>query len=110
MKIQIFKDKNGNIQSWHTGSSEISVQISDKSTGEKYQAVKETYEIDGNEGKKLQTNEYDPMIKNGKLEAVKNISAIFKEMQEQEKKNLKTKFQSGNFTNEDIKKLADLVL
>ena len=110
MKIQIFKDKYGNIINWNTGSANSSVKIKNIQTNEEYQAIKEEYEIDDQEGVKLQTTDYDPMIEVGQLKAVKNISAIAKETEEMEKKNLKEKFKTGNFTNEDIKKLADLML
>lgn len=110
MKIQIFKDKNGNIVNWTTGNVNCSVKITNKKTGDEYESIKEKNNLDEIEGKKLQTSDYDPIIKNGQLKAVKNISAIAKETEEMEKKNLKEKFKTGNFTNEDIKKLADLML
>mgnify|MGYP001563601889 CR=1 FL=1 len=110
MKIKISKDKYGNIQGWHTGSADVFVKIKNNQTNEEYPAIIEEYEIDDQEGVKLQTTDYDPMIENGKLVIVKNISCIAKEIKEAEKKNLKEKFKTGNFTNEDIKKLADLML
>ena len=110
MKIQIFKDKNGNIINWTTGNVDCSVKITNKKIGDEYELIKEENNLDEIEGKKLQTSDYEPMIENGKLVIVKNISCIAKETKEAEKKNLKEKFKTGNFTNEDIKKLADLML
>ena len=109
MKIYLFKNKIGEIIQWTTGSAEYSVKFQDENKNW-YEVEYEIREIDKEEGSKLQSGDYNPVIENEKLIAVKNISCIAKEMEEQEKKNLKEKFKTGNFTNEDIKKLADLML
>ena len=98
MKIRFHK-LNNEIVSWSTGG-ETSVQGT--------QII--DMEISNAEFEQLQTFGFAPKIVNGVLILTKTQQAKDNEIKKQNRKDLKAKFQSGNFTNADVKKLAEILL
>lgn len=97
MKIQIHI-KNSNIIGWNTGSGSNIIGI-----------IRQDFEITNEQWGQIQ-NGYEPKLQNNELIIEKSNWKLNKEIKEKEKQDLKIKFQNNNFTNEDIKKLADLML
>ena len=97
MKINFFL-QNNKIVGWTTGDAIMKDCVHIKS------------EINETDFKKIENWDWMPSFNGTQLILIKSQNLINKEQQIMDKKLLKQKFQSGNFTNEDIRKLAEYLL
>ena len=70
MKLTIFKNKNGEVHGWCTGTASYTTVIKPK--GEKpYKAESQEQELNEDETNKIQSNTHKPDLQNGVIKIIK---------------------------------------